>query len=187
MEDTNTIPESELFKKKENILIPDFRIPYKNENDEYFNAFYSIIEKIQLNNNVPREVYINFETAKNVLLYSYYSYRMSVPATLFIFSTLELSMTLRAQISEKPFKDHDGFLIKFKHCFQQKWLEIKKIAPSTAKPKDWLKYTNNSYIGYYVNMRNDLAHGSKRLNTPLETCDIFNDIASIINMLFEKE
>ena len=101
---------------------------------------------------------------------------------------LELALTEKAKSLNKEFKDHDGLNEKLKYAFNQKWLDIKALAPPMAKKnvKDWLYYAHNDYVGYYVSLRNELAHGSFILDTPMMTCDLFNQVAQIINMLFEK-
>lgn len=183
------IPKAELFKDRKAILTPDFRISYDNTDEKYFNLFYEAIAKITLNSQVPQKILLNFETSRNTLLYSYYCYRMSAPATLYLLSTLEMALTVRARTSSKEFKDRDGLNEKFKYAFNQHWLDIKKLAPTGAlnNVKDWLYYAHNDYVGYYVNLRNDLAHGSSGLDTPLLVCDLFSQIAQIINMLFDDQ
>lgn len=188
MKKIEEIPLTELFRAKQDIHQPDFRMPYDNTDEKYFHFFYDTLAKMQLNSIVPSSILVNFETSKNTLLYSYYCYRMSAPATLFLLSTLEMALTERAKISNKEFKAQDGLYEKFKYAFSQKWLDIKLLAPASAQEnvKDWLYYAHNDYVGYYVYLRNELAHGSFVLDTPLSTCDIFNQVTQIINLLFEN-
>jgi hypothetical protein len=176
------------FREKENHLVPDFRIPYKDSNEKYFDYFHSCLSDIKITSNVSQNVFINFETSRNTLLYSYYCYRMSAPAALYLLSTLEMALEERAKKSGKEFKAHQGLNEKFKYAFTQKWLDIKKLAPIQAQKnvKDWVYYTYNDFIGYYVFLRNELAHGSFILDTPMITCDLFDQIAHIINMLYEE-
>lgn len=183
------IPRTELFRDRNDILIPDFRMSYDNTDEKYLDLFHGTLSKIKLTSQPPKDVMINFETARNTLLHSYFCYRLSAPATLYLFCTLEMALTEKAKLSKKHFREHDGLNEKFKYAFNQKWLDIKKLAPSEAQKnvKDWLYYTHNDYIGSYVYLRNELAHGSFILDTPLMTCDLFGQVAQVINMLFEKK
>lgn len=188
MKQDKEVPKAELFKDKADIFEPGFRWNYDNTNGKYFNFFYDSISKIKLDSSVPTSVLVNFETSKNTLLYSFYCYRMSTPARLYLLCTLEMALTEKAAKIGKIFKDHQGLGEKFSFAFHQEWLDIKQLAPPMAREnvKDWLKYTHNDFIGFYVYVRNELAHGSSSLETPLMSCDFFAQVAQIINMLYEE-
>lgn len=188
MKKEEEIPKIDLYRERNDIHVPDYRIPYKDTDEKYLDFFHDTLLKIQLTPQVSKNVVIHFETSKNTLLYSYYCYRMSAPATLYLLCALEMALTEKAKMLNKEFKDHDGLNEKFKYAFNQKWLDIKILAPPMAKKnvKDWLYYAHNDYVGYYVALRNELAHGSFILDTPMMTCDLFGQVAQIINMLFEE-
>lgn len=178
---------NERFKRLEMIHKPDVRMMYSVKEDKFLETLHLELDKLNLIEEVGEDVFLGFETAKNTLLYSFYCYRLSVPCTLFAFSVLEMAITTKALSIEKKFKNTDGLKVKMKYAFNQNFWDIKLLAPETAKPKDWTHYTHNSYIDYYVDMRNRLAHNPAELQGTFDVLELLGDFCKMINMLFENK
>lgn len=99
--DRSKIGSGDIFKLQEEIRVPDVRWKGHLAEEHILKEFYNLISDVKLSERVPNDVFINFETGKNTLLYSYFSYRMSMPALSFAFATLELAITYKAQLHGK--------------------------------------------------------------------------------------
>lgn len=64
---------AEEFRTPANIMLPDIR----NDNFEPdgISKFHSYIQEYRIENNVPENIIIQFDTVKNLFLHSYYVYR----------------------------------------------------------------------------------------------------------------
>lgn len=154
-------------------------------NDMYYNTqtgrqmsfedHHGMISKIILYEAVPKDIQINFETAKNTLLYAWYSYRLSIPAWLFAFSTLE--MALRQVVTEQGFSKITGLKNLLEKAGKEGLLDIHKIRRTA---------TNEDFIRILSSLRNDIAHGSTILLPPLWIMDMVQECARVINQLYEE-
>lgn len=82
--------EAEILRSPENILLPDPR--RKNMSIE---SLHSKLSKIDLNPNIPEVISIQFETAKNLFLYSWFVHRFHHISDLQAIATLELALKSR--------------------------------------------------------------------------------------------
>lgn len=81
---------AESLRSLENLTRPDPR--RKGGSIEYL---HSMLEKLKLNKNVPEGITIQFETAKNLFLYSWFVHRFHHVADLHALTTLELALKTR--------------------------------------------------------------------------------------------
>lgn len=177
------------FRKLDEITNPDIRLIAANiDESKYLISFYSKISDIKLSASVPRDVYINFETAKNTLLYSYYCYRLTMPAMIFSLAVLEQAIALKAHAVGFKFSPHCGLKRKLKTGIRQRWLDVSKlsrISGWTMTPDEWTNYIDNAFIPWFVELRNDLAHCPSLLDFPINIWAHMKDISELINQLFE--
>lgn len=174
----------ELFKKIDDIYLPDSRWQWKDT--AVLESFYIRINSIKLVNSVPNDIFINFETAKNTLLYSYFSYRLSMAAMLVALVNLETAIVKKAElVSHKG--GMNGLSQKLQTAFNHKWIDIKNVANPVNVPDDWKVYTDCAFIKYFVGLRNSLAHELGVLDLPWKVCQDLETIAKMINELFQKK
>lgn len=126
-------------------------------------SFYSALEPLVLNQNVPDDVRSHFETAKNLALYSWFVYSFNVVAAMQGFASLEMSVRMKLNDKKTPFK----------HLIDQAF-KNRKLNSGLGPPVDLSIVLSR--------MRNDLAHGSTTMHgqgiAVLQTC------AELINELF---
>lgn len=79
--------DAEILRNLNNFLNPDPRM-----SDVRIEHLHLKIDELRLNKNVPEDIVIQFETAKNLFLYSYFVYRFHHIADLQAIATLELAL-----------------------------------------------------------------------------------------------
>jgi hypothetical protein len=73
---------------------PDPRMQTRSLQDHH-----GIIAQFSLNDTIPEAISIHFETAKNLYLYSWFVYRFHMVAEQYVFSTLEMALRTRLEIT----------------------------------------------------------------------------------------
>jgi hypothetical protein len=100
----NDISDADLLKRLENINLPDVRCSVYSRFDELgirddtLEEHHADIAKFQLSADVPKDIVIQYETAKNIYLYAWYVYRFYPVAEHQALACLE--MGLRARFPE---------------------------------------------------------------------------------------
>lgn len=124
------IDESDFLKTPQSALNPDPRTKYLVLQDKLSNQIRQVtladqnelISAFTLNRNVPEEVIIHFENAKNLYLYSWFVFRFYPVAEQQAFATLEYALRLSfpefvKEHSEKNrFKNEPGLKTLLKHA-----------------------------------------------------------------------
>ncbi len=175
------------FKAKDKIHSPDERIEnIIHHNDvNYLSGLHSAIEKISLNKKVPKEVAIQFETARNVLLYSYFSYRMTTVAHLFIYSVLEKAIRDKHKTTypneTKYFKGLKDSLV---YALKKGWIQKKDFYFFDINNDEITKTDSEKDIDFFVQYRNELAHSPQWLLPPFEVAQHFTLFQKMINRMF---
>lgn len=95
-----------MFRKFDDIFENNmyFLSGFPKEDKNSLKRHYDLIDKINLSDNVPEEVRDLFDTAKNVLLYSFFSYDMRMSALLQATIAMEKSLKLFFDEPEKTLK-----------------------------------------------------------------------------------
>ncbi|NIR49252.1 hypothetical protein GWO43_12280 [candidate division KSB1 bacterium] len=202
------IGEADCLKKLEEICEPDARYKdrkvYDLERHEIrlltIEDFYRNVEELKLHDGVPDDVFIEFEKARNLYLYTWFVYRLGQVAELQAYASLELALRVR----------HGGGTKKklqrlLTHAVKHGWIRDEGFSGYREKMKrrqetidglsqiipDYAEKIKPAKPGGYVRMlsailpkmRNRLAHGSTLLHpgihNTLEIC------CEIINQLFE--
>lgn len=174
------ISKGDLFKNSMDIGLKDDRWNFGA--GDSIEEFHEKISRIEITSEAPRDVIISFEAAKNTMLYSYFSYRLSTPALSFAFSTLEMALKRKLEIEKQ--KLPGGLNNKLVRALDLGWLDVKKIMVPTNLPLCWDSYVRTAVIPYIRFLRNDLAHDPVYLNFPYRVLGDLSMIARIINMLY---
>jgi hypothetical protein len=135
----------EVLKQLEEVYLSDVR--YRNRvnvdlstgevTETGVETVHSLVEAVRLNAGVPEEVRSHFETAKNLILYSWFVYSFNEVATMHAMASLEMAVRAKTGEQETPFKN-----------LLEKLFPGRELAPGITLGKA---------ITYF---RNELAHGS---------------------------
>lgn len=139
----------EKLKKLEEVCQPDERNRGRGDLDHStggvtpttIESIYTIVESIQLNDNVPSEVRSHFEIARNLALYSWFMYSFNVVAAMQALASLEIAM--RDKTANKKMSFYQRLDKVFKN---------RQLAGGLSLAKALSK------------LRNDLAHGSATIH-----------------------
>jgi len=168
--------EADFLKPLNQILMPDSRSLYNFRNaNEALKAHYEFISKIVLNEHVHNDVKVQFETAKNAFVYSFFAYRLGMMAVHQAIAATELA--LRRMIGDPNKKPKETFQPLLQKAHDMGLVDVKKIAPHM----DIAGF--KKFLGGF---RNDLSHGSHTLMPPFAMAPIIQDCGHILNQLFEN-
>ena len=177
----------EKLKKLEEIHSPDTRNIYwvviNLETDKHrklcLEDIYKMVESIQLHKNVPDDIKSQFNIARNLAIYSWFSYSFHQISDLKAFSTLEYAL-------RKIYRGQKG---SFKNLIAKAVSDnlIKDLGFShinnPSKDNNCQEYSKR-LPKLMPKLRNDLAHGSNTLdNTSIMNLRI---CADFINQLFKR-
>jgi hypothetical protein len=177
--DRSKIGRSDLFKSLDEVALPDVRWANIQAQQENLNLLHRQISDVKLSDQVPNDIFVGFETAKNTLVYCYFSYRLSMSATMFAFSTLEMAIARRA--SNERIEVPSGLVKKLRMAFKKNWIDIRNVATPVNIPEDWNHYVEKAFIPYLQGIRNNLAHEPSHLEFPWQSCQHLQMIATMIN------
>jgi hypothetical protein len=193
----------------QNFMGDDFRsLAHVQSPDPRHNAFlrkgietyHAQLNGLILNPSVPADVRVGFDTARNLLLYSFYVYRFSTVARFQAYAVLENAIKLRAR--NEPSEKFRGLRQCIEYALKNKWfrddgvrqyLRLAKIRDDSSylfmdedaprpmvsqAPDVWIQRIKESFPG----IRNGIAHGTPLLLggdfTVLEMC------CDLVNQLF---
>ena len=195
----------EALKKLEEICQPDVRQSYfvRLEASGTFRHntledFHRAADGIRLHESVPENIRSLFETARNLIVYSWFYYPFNVTAELCAYTTVEYALRIKAgdtrgrmtfhrllekAVAENWIRDEGFSHVKRKHENLREYnagLPPEFRWPETPLGQDYCK----RMIEAMRQLRNSLAHGKNSLHnhgvTTVRLC------ADFINQLFEK-
>lgn len=136
----------ESLKKLDEVYIPDVR--YRNRvnlneatgeiTEMGVETLHELVEGIRLSDKVPEPVRSHFETAKNLILYSWFVYYFNAVAAMQAFASLEMAVRAKTNATKK-----DNFYDLLDRVFPGR-----ELAPNLSLSRAITK------------LRNNLAHGS---------------------------
>ena len=154
-------------------------------------------EKIQLHKGVPEEIRSHFETARNLIIYSWFYYPFNVTAELCAYTSVEYALKIKSGGSKK-----ESFKNLLRKAVKQKWIcdegfsHVKRrrenaraynenLPPEFQTPQtEMLDQYCQNLVESLPFLRNSLAHGSSMLHEQgaftVQIC------ADLINQLFPK-
>lgn len=193
----------EELKKFEEICEPDERQKHfaiiNESRDEIrpltLRDLYDAADSIKLHNDVPEDIRSHFETARNLLVYSWFYYPFNVVAQLQAFASAEYALRIKANVNPVSTKRPPGFKMLLKKAADEGWIADAGFSLSL----DWklqgmakiLSATTQKSINTYSEalaetlpyLRNTLAHGDNMLHN--QGVEFLVICAEIINQLFQ--
>ena len=194
----------EALKKLEEICQPDVRMQFfaRLTADGTFRRntledFHKAADSIRLHNGVPENIRSLFETARNLIVYSWFFYPFNVTAELCAYTTVELAVRTKAQ----DFRPRSNFARLLEQAVARNWIRDEGFSHIKRKHEHFRRYNQDlppefqwpdtplaqEYCKRLTTalpkLRNFLAHGSNSLhNHGAMTVRI---CADLINQLFE--
>jgi hypothetical protein len=200
---------TEIFKKREDVLKEaeinkafQFLQPDGSSHSRTFDEWYDAVDEIRLHDNVPEKIRRFFDGAKNVLLYSWFSYEMAPVADLYSCTLVEKALRIKykcegkysppfADLLKKAIKDKllndSGFHIPSDSVIRNFKFENEELMfEEYIRTKEELETCQN-YIKPICNSlpkaRNCMAHGNGGIYPGMRLTLKVN--SEIINMLFK--
>lgn len=206
MSQERKISEADCLKKLDSIFEPDPRnLKYEIYDEKLrryrpftFEDHYRTVEELKLHEGVPDDVFIQFEKARNLYLYTWFFYRFEQIVEMQAYAVTEFALRVRyggnTRKTLKPLLDHavkNGWLKNegfrgYQRKIRQRERDLELIdSEAVERLKEEKK---GSYVGVLAktlpSLRNIHAHGGPTLHpnsyTTLEIC------CDIINQLFES-
>jgi len=175
-----TISNCDALKKPDSVFEADERVRlFSGDIQRNFDLFYSSINSIKLSDQVPVEVQVHFETAKNTLLYSFYAYRMSTVGLLYGFASLEKGLNIRLGAKKyRGLKDKMRRAVRSGHItLDDIPFSFRSIATEPDKQLDEILHN-------FCDFRNRLAHDPDYLNILWQSPKSLAALGDLLNKLF---
>jgi hypothetical protein len=160
--------------------------------------FHKRVEKIRLHDGVPEKIRSHFETARNLVIYSWFYYPFNVTAELCAYTSVEYALRIKAgKLSGRP-----SFRRLLRKAVEENWIRDEGFSHVKRKHDDLRAYNEDLPPDFQIReselaqeycknlteslpfLRNDLAHGSSTLHEQgaftVQIC------ADLINQLFPK-
>lgn len=191
--------QNDSFKQLDKVLESEVKRNYS------FEEFYNIVAEISLVDTVPQNIHLHFNTAKNLMLYSWFVNRFHHVSELHAFSTIELAIRTKIEIvtndkcrirNLRPLLEHaikqrwiidDGFpkMVEKNKLVKenQEMLESVGINSTKEEINDIQKYSK-ALIYYFPTLRNLFAHGSNSIFPSY--LDLLDTCRYLINQLFNE-
>jgi hypothetical protein len=165
--------------------------------------FHSGLEGIRLHEAVPDDIWVHFETARNLVLFSWFVYRFQSVGKLQALASLEFALRERVRREDGPIPK--GLRQLLHHAVQKGWVSATSIAAYQEirqRQHAFVESTSglsggrpaiplldpNSYLEQLADelprLRNEFAHGSDMLMG--QGARMLRLCADFINQLFEQ-
>jgi hypothetical protein len=196
----------DLFRDLERVMTPDPRYLSRSVLDPTVGArqmtmedHWQDIATIDLHEGVPWSVRVHFDTARNLLLHSWYVYRFHPVAEMHAFSSAEYALNRRA--GTPPHQIGPGFKMLLARAVEEGWIRDDRFrhygeiaarrAEAIRQESDLLGTEEPAspelrpYVETLIEalpfLRNELAHGSAHLSTSGKRtlalcCDLINQL-----------
>lgn len=157
---------------------------------------YQSVSAIVLNGAPPSDIREQFDCARNLIVYAWFVYEFSTPATVQIYTTIENALRRRADIA-KNHPARSGLAAYFRHAVECGWLDDRAFTflprlPAWSNTKLRQSHRKGGQIYCDVlaksmpSLRNSLAHGEPSLNTPNSALLPLEICVCIVDALFPK-
>lgn len=204
----------EVLKRLDNVFEPDARqglwVTFDEKLKDYrprrLEDHYRSVEKVTLQKNIPEEVVSSFETARNLLLYSWFVYHFATIAQLQTFASLELALKKKRDL-EGCSKKIKGLKALLRLAIKNEWIDDSEIrhhqrleeqrkemeesikGARVGRESTDVEEEVKEYCGILMEtfppLRNDLAHGSGAVLMPGQAYLALEISADLINQLFK--
>lgn len=182
------------------------RIDATGEHPVTLDDHHGKIAAVQISDAVPEDIRGEFDTVRNLHLYSWYVYEFTVPAVLYAYTLVEKAIKERCARSAIPLKDHRGLRKLLQLAIDQRWLtnadfqhalELKREEmtfsaddghPPTFHSTPLYDPADTDYCERLADslpkLRNFSAHGEAGLGFPSSALGLIKTCACIINAVF---
>lgn len=143
------------------------------------------IASIRMTDNVPDDIRRDFETLRNLYLYSWYVYEFTVPAELYAYALIEKTIKEKYSQAKDPNKAPHGLKKLLGLSVDEGWLKNSDFA--IAQPRyhpDDIDYCER-LVDTMPPVRNLGAHGEAGLGFPRTTLEVIRRCAEVANALFK--
>lgn len=152
--------------------------------------FHGEVAHYTLSPNVPKDVFVSFETARNLYLYSYFVYRFTVVSSLQAYTALEYALREKAILAGIPKCIGDKGKEVPITLYNSLYMAIKRgwIADTMFAKEGERVSARNLYckglMASIPRLRNTLGHGSFTLYPQPQALLTLKIVSEIINLLF---
>src|SRR6267154_4993214 len=166
--------------------------------------FHRAIDDVRLHDSVPEDVWVHFETARNLILYSWFVYRFQSVGELQALASLEFA--LRQRCEREGVEVPQGLRKLLQHAIQARWVSSEQMSgyrESQDRRRAFIESTSFPFVGRqecipqldpdaYLEqladalprLRNEFAHGSGMLLG--QGVQILRLCADFINQVFDS-
>jgi len=159
--------------------------------------FHRRAEKMRLHNGVPQHIRSHFETARNLVVYSWFYYPFNVTAELCAYTSVEYALRVKNGTQAKP-----SFRKLLEKAVEQKWISDEGFSHIKQKHENLRAYNEElpaearipqsklaqeyckNLVKVIPSLRNTLAHGSSMLHE--QGAFTVKICADLINQLFPE-
>lgn len=138
-------------------------------------GLHAAVGSITLNDAVPEEIKSQFNVARNLVLYTWFSYSLDTVAQLKTYIIIEHALNIRDGLRDRSLKE------MLRRAVSEGWIFDSGFRHVVSNPKDPQKYCMK-LVDILPSLRNHAAHGSNALHQKgvahLQIC------ADFINQLF---
>lgn len=196
--DEEELSDADTLRTPENVISPDPRmadgacVEQRDFRSLGLEKIYADVRSLELPDMVPKSVKINFETAKNLYLYSFFVYRFGMVAKWHTFNSIELALNKRA-IAEPYFNLENVTLPKLmRWAIKRRLIFDRDIGLFVEEHKsmlyqnyitDLMRRTTSAGEAYIEKTRDDLINESPLQDTQERINAYVNYARSIRNYL----
>lgn len=161
--------------------------------------YFSLMEEAKLSDQVPKDIRIQFDVARNAFIFSHYSYRIGMLAQIQGFLVLEMALLTRLRFSKiKTPKKNPSLSELFQYALDNDWICDEALPPDNLNNnrsndeelrckslKDyWAPTFKEREAAGFRGKRNHLVHDLGYLEDPRACAETLRKIAFIVNHIF---
>ena len=140
---------------------------------------HSLVQPLELGPAVPAEIRLQFDSAPNAFIYSWFAYDLVTLAERQSYTVMEMALRLRADREGQNINPWDGLKRLFDIAVERGWLQPEQFEiPSPGVPGKSI-----SLLDMARRLRNNLAHGEIHL-FPGGSLGMMRLCAEVISSLF---
>ena len=157
----------EEFKKIEDVFEPDPRWGHyvKGNRKFTFEDLYALASPINLDLSVPEDILSKFNNTKNLFLFTWLDYTLTMNVRLQCFSLIEWSLREKVKLETGQYPNKQNFKQMMDKAISENWIDdsaFSHLSADVLDPFDPQKYCKTVF-DIVRGFRNDMAHGSSKL------------------------
>lgn len=158
--------------------------------------YFEWMETARLIEQVPDRIRIEFDIARNVFIYSFYSYRLSMAAQAYAFGCVEKAIVEKAGRESFTLKERPQLGYLLDTAINEGWLTDDAFPKYALPPysENYCKGLKEFWVPSeqvrkrhgYQGKRNELVHNPGSLDLPGHAAELIHTCACVINYLFRQ-